>query len=451
MNLPESKGRERTESVAPGERPQIAMLGYTLGALFVLNTMNYMDRLLFGVAQELIRKDLALSDFQLGLLGGPAFAFLYVLAAFPIARLAERGNRVTIISVAFAAWSAMTALCGLATNFVQMLVGRAGISIGEAGCAPPSHSLISDYFPPERRTTAMSVYGAAGPVGALIAAIGGGWIAQHYGWRAAFLLCGGFGVVAAILFRATLREPPRGHREAPVPMLRAMRVLLSKRSFLAVAGAGALAGFASYSNNQYMVSFLMRAHGLSVGTAATVLGFVIGGVGIFVTLVAGPIIDASRARHPGIRTWLPGAGMLWCGVFFAIAFAVRDTTAAIALLVAASLGQHFYMPAMYTIAQDVAPPTMRATAAALLIAIISVVGYGLGPPLVGLASDVLGRIAMAAHGTDAVSCARAATAACEMAKSDGLRLSLSIGSIGFVAAGLLFVLSGRWLAQDVHR
>lgn len=426
-------------------------LGYTLGALFVLNMMNYVDRLLFGVGQEMIKKELGLSDFQLGLLGGPAFAFLYVIAAFPIARLAERGNRVTIISIAFAAWSAMTALCGLAGSFVRMLIGRAGVSIGEAGCAPPSHSLISDYFPPERRTTAMSIYGAAGPVGALIAAIGGGWMVQHYGWRTAFLVCGLFGVTAAILFRLTMREPARLHAPNHGSLLAALRVLLGKRSFVLVAGAGALAGFASYSNNQYMVSFLMRAHGLSVGTAGTVLGLVTGGVGIFVTLATGPIIDGARARFPNIRTLLPAGGLLWSGIFFAMAFMAPDRTLAIALLVTGSFGQHCYMPAMYTAAQDVAPPAMRATAAALLIAIISIVGYGLGPPLVGLASDLLGSVAMTAHGTDAASCARAASAACDSARSDGLRLSLSIGSIGYASAAVLFWLSGRTIGRDIER
>ncbi|ARS26875.1 spinster family MFS transporter [Sphingomonas sp. KC8] len=429
----------------------IRSAGYTLAALFVLNMMNYVDRLLFGVTQELIRADLGLSDFQLGLLGGPAFALLYVLFSFPIARVAERGNRVSIISIAFAAWSALTACCGLAASFVQLLLARAGVSVGEAGCAPPSHSLISDYFPPERRTSAMSVYGAAGPVGALVAAVGGGWIAQHFGWRVTFLACGGFGVAAAILFRLTMREPARQAVAHQPSMAGALGMLLGKRSFVLVAAAGAVAGFASYSNHQYMVSFLMRAHGLSVGTAGTVLGLVIGGVGILVTLAAGPIIDGNRVRFPGIRTWLPAVGLLWSGLFFATAFTIRDTALSIGLLVTASIGQHFYMPSMYTVAQDVAPPAVRATAAALLIAIISVVGYGLGPPLVGLASDVLGGLAMTAHGTSAAACKVAASAACEAAKSDGLRLSLSIGSIGFVIAGILFALAGRTIDRDVHR
>lgn len=425
-------------------------LVWALAALFLLNTMNYVDRLLFGVAQELIKKDLLLTDFQLGLLGGPAFAVLYIIAAFPIARIAERSNRVSIIAISFGAWSAMTALCGIAGSFAQMLIGRAGVSIGEAGCAPPSHSLISDYFPPERRTTAMSVYGAAGPVGALLAAIGGGWLAQHYGWRSAFLACGVVGVVAAVGFRLTMREPPRSVDPLRPSFLATVKLLFAKRSFLAVAAAGGVAGFASYSNHQYTVSFLMRVHGLPVSSAAAVLGLATGGVGILIMLITGPLIDRGRQRFPTIRTWLPAVGLLWAGCVFAGAFIVPSTPLAIAMLFAASLGQHFYMPAMYTLAQDVAPPAMRATAAALMIGVISLVGYGLGPPVVGFVSDMLGQAAMASHGTSAAACAQAPSSACAAATAEGLRLSLSIGSTGFILSGLLFWRSGRSIARDVH-
>lgn len=438
---------------APASPPMTrhTQLIWALTALFVLNMMNYIDRLLFGVTQELIKKDLALSDFQLGLLGGPAFALLYIVAAFPIARLAERGNRVTIITFAFGAWSALTALCGMAGSFVQMLIGRAGVSIGEAGCAPPSHSLISDYFPPARRTTAMSIYGTAGPVGALVAAIGGGWLAQQHGWRFTFLACGAAGVAAAILFRLTMREPARQPDPERPSFLSTMRVLFSKRSFVAVAAAGGVAGFASYSNHQYMVSFLMRAHAMPVSSAAAILGLTTGGVGIVVMLLTGPLIEAGRARFPHIRTWLPAAGLIWSGCIFAIAFMVANTPVAVTLLFVASLGQNFYMPAMYTLAQDVAPQSMRATAAALMIGVISLIGYGLGPPIVGLFSDIFGKISMVAHGTSAAACELTASLACAQASADGLRLSLSIGSLGFIIAGLLFWRSGRSIARDMHR
>lgn len=424
---------------------------WTLLTLFLLNTMNYVDRLLFAVAQEAIKADLLLTDFQLGLLGGPAFALLYTLASFPIARLADRSNRVTIISLAFAAWSAMTAFCGIAANFMQMLIGRAAVSIGEAGCTPPAHSLISDAFPAERRTTAMAVFVAAGPVGALIAALGGGWLVQTHGWRTAFIVCGVAGVLLAVVIRATTREPARVHGRITEPLLPALRTLLAKRSFVAVALAGAVAGIGSFSNHQYMVSFLMRAHGLPLATASTLMGLVFGGVGILVTLSSGPIMDRWRQRFPHIRIWLPAAGMLWCGSLFAIGFQVPVMWIAITLFFTASLGQHFYMPAMFSLGQDLAPPHMRALASAIIISASSLLGYGLGPPAIGLLSDVFRGMAMAQYGISAAECSANSAALCQIASAQGLRWSLTVGSCFFILASLLFALAGRWVASDLPK
>jgi MFS family permease len=431
------------------ERSRVALL-WTLAALFLLNTMNYVDRLLFAVAQESIKTDLHLSDFQLGLIGGPAFAILYTLSTFPIARLADRGNRVTIISLSFAAWSAMTAFCGIAASFWQMLAGRAAVSIGEAGCTPAAHSLISDAFPPARRTSAMSIFVAAGPLGALVAALGGGWLIQALGWRPVFLICGAIGIVFALLFRTTVREPARRSDHRQARLMPTIRTLLAKRSFAMVALACSIAGVASYSNHQYMVSFFIRAHGMSVGQASTLLGLVIGGVGIVMTLVSGAVMDSGRRRFPNIRIWLPAAGLLWCGVANAIAFQIPLLWMAVPMFVIGSLGQHFYMPATYTIGQDVAPPAMRAMASAITIAISSLFGYGLGPPAVGWLSDTLTATAMGQAGLTAADCVTMATnPACVAASAHGLRLSLSAGSCFYVLAGLLFALAGRWARQDM--
>lgn len=429
--------------------PAKSVLVWTLVALFLLNTMNYVDRLLFSVAQEAIKRDLGLSDFELGLLGGPAFALLYTLASFPIARLADRSNRVTIISVAFAVWSAMTAFCGVAANFVQMLFGRAAVSIGEAGCTPPAHSLISDIFPPERRTTAMAIFVVAGPLGSLIASVGGGWLVQAYGWRFAFILCGAIGLVLAIVIRATVREPARGagiRHEALLPTLRA---LLGKRSFVAIALAGAVAGIGSFSNHQYMVSFLMRAHDLTIATASTLSGLVFGGVGIVMTLCAGVIMDKGRNRFPRIRIWLPASGMLYCGTLYALGFQADALALTLILFFAASLGQHFYMPAMFSLGQELAPPHMRAMASAIIISVTSLLGYGLGPPTVGLLSDMLRETALTSYGLTAQGCVRDPVALCAAASAEGLRWSLTLGSCFFVLAGMLFALGGRWLERDL--
>jgi len=426
-----------------------ALLGWTLALLFIVNTMSSVDRLLFAIVQELIKVDLALSDFQLGLLGGPAFALLYAVAAFPIARFADRHNRVNIITIVFIAWSAMTTLCGFAGSFIHMLFARAGVSIGEAGCTPPAHSLISDMFPPERRMGAISIYAAGGPVGAMAAAIGGGWFAQHYGWRPTFFLCGGIGLAFAILLRLTLREPARSHAPAvPTGFIATLSVILHKRSYVMAATSGSLASFAINAINQYFVSFLIRAHDMPLSAAGTVMGLATGGVGIVSILIAGTLVDRTRLSIPQMRTWLPAGGMIWCGVFYITAFAVADARLAVALLLLAALGQGFWVPAIYTIAQDVAPPSMRSTSAALMIAIVSVVGYGFGPPLVGLASDVFSHLAMQANGTSAAACASEVSIGCAKAAAGGLRLSLSLGATVWIAAGLVFLLSGRTIAAD---
>ena len=430
------------------------MLVWTLAMLFVMNMMNSMDRVLFSILQELIKIDLKLTDFQLGLLGGPAFALLYTFAAFPIARLADRHNRVNIISIVFFAWSLMTIVCGFAGSFLHMLFARAGVSIGEAGSTPSSHSLISDIFPPAWRMTAISVFAAAASVGALLAATGGASFAQHFGWRETFYLCGAIGIPLAILLRATLREPQRGigmQNREHIGFIATIRTTLSKRSFAIAATAGALASFAINAINQYFVSFLIRSHHLSLTNAGVIMGIAVGGIGIFSTLLVGPLVDRSRRRFPGMRTWLPAAGLVWCGTLYALAFMVTDTHMAIMLLFAAACGQTFWVPAIYTVAQDVSPPAMRSTSAALMIAIVSIVGYGLGPPLVGLASDTLSHMAMQHSQLDPAFCATTVTEACAAAISNGLRMSLSVGAFAFIFGGLVFLLSGRTIDRDTYR
>ncbi len=177
--------------------------------LLAAYTLNFIDRTILATIGQAIKVDLKITDTQLGLLGGLAFAILYTLLGVPIARLAERWNRVSIISISIVVWSGFTAACGLAANFASLLALRVGVGIGEAGCSPPSHSLISDYFEPKRRASALSVYAFGIPLGAMIGAIAGGWLAQHLGWRAAFMIVGAPGVILAVLVKLIVREPPR--------------------------------------------------------------------------------------------------------------------------------------------------------------------------------------------------------------------------------------------------
>ncbi|MEM8637084.1 MAG: MFS transporter, partial [Pseudomonadota bacterium] len=188
---------------------------YVLFALIVVYTFNFIDRTLIGVLGDDIRVEFGLSDTEIGLLSGIAFAFLYTLLGIPFAMLAERKSRTWIISLAMAAWSAMTVFCGMAQSTLQFTLARIGVGIGEAGCSPPSHSLISDYFPPEKRASALGIFALGIPLGSMLAAVGGAWIATQEGldWRAAFIWMGVPGVIGAAIFKLTVKDPPRGYSD----------------------------------------------------------------------------------------------------------------------------------------------------------------------------------------------------------------------------------------------
>jgi MFS family permease len=184
-----------------------------LAFLLLAYTFNFIDRTIIATIGQAIKVDLKITDTQLGLLGGLSFAVLYTLLGIPIARLAERWNRVSIISLALVVWSGFTVACGFAGNFISLLAMRVGVGVGEAGCSPPSHSLISDYFEPKRRASALSIYAFGIPLGSMIGAVAGGWLAKTYGWRVAFMVVGAPGLILALLVKLVVKEPPRGHSD----------------------------------------------------------------------------------------------------------------------------------------------------------------------------------------------------------------------------------------------
>ncbi|MGI9592688.1 MAG: MFS transporter, partial [Myxococcota bacterium] len=186
---------------------------YALGLLLVVYVFNFIDRQILAILAEPIAKELDLSDTALGFLGGVAFAVFYTFAGIPIARWADRGTRRSIIALGLLVWSGMTAVTGLSRSFAHLALARVGVGLGEAACSPPAHSLLSDYFPPERRGTAFSIYSLGIPIGGAIGTFAGGWIVEFFDWRTAFFAVGLPGVVLALVVRLTLREPPRGHSE----------------------------------------------------------------------------------------------------------------------------------------------------------------------------------------------------------------------------------------------
>ncbi|OQW58036.1 MAG: hypothetical protein A4S17_12290 [Proteobacteria bacterium HN_bin10] len=429
---------------------------YVLGALLVVYTFNFIDRVVIGIIQEPIKLEFGLTDFQLGLLGGPAFAILYTLLGIPIARLAERMNRMTILAVCLGFWSAMTAACGFAVNYATLFAARVGVSIGEAGCTPPANSVISDYFPSDRRASALSIYALGIPIGSMIAAVGGGWIATEIGWREAFIWLGVPGVLLAVIVKLTVKEPPRTVSTADTPsFVSAVAALSKKPTFWHVAFGSAMASFVGYGVGQYLTSFMIRTHGFTLFEAATVIGVVLGVCAAIGTFSSGFLADRISKRHPNALAWLPALGFAIATPLYLLSFILPNIWMALPALMIAAVTHYFYLGPMYAVTQGIAAPRMRATAVAVLLFIVNLIGYGMGPPVIGALSDFLANGQLAQFGLDTAACAAQGAQAdsvsgprCAAGVETGLRWAMMIGVLGYLWAGLHFLLSARTLRRD---
>jgi predicted MFS family arabinose efflux permease len=290
---------------------------YALLLLTVVYAFNFIDRQLLAILQESIKADLLLSDGQLGLLSGFAFAVFYVSAGIPIARWADFTNRRNIVAGAVFIWSFMTAISGFVQNYLQLLLARIGVGVGEAGGSPPSHSIISDIFPPERRASALGFYSTGVNIGILFGFLLGGWLNEFFGWRVAFLVVGAPGILLALLVRATLAEPIRGLSEnrttetATPPFGDVLRTLWGRRSFRHMAFAAALNAFAGYSTASWTASFMIRSHGMNTGELGTWLAMISGLCGAIGVFFGGLLADKLAPRDSRWYMWLPSlAGLI---------------------------------------------------------------------------------------------------------------------------------------------
>ncbi len=425
---------------------------YVLGALLIVYTFNFIDRVVIGIIQEPIKHEFGLTDFQLGLLGGPAFAILYTLLGIPIARLAERTNRMAVLTICLAIWSAMTAACGFAINYATLFAARVGVSIGEAGCTPPANSVISDYFPAERRATALSIYALGIPIGSMIAAVGGGWIATEVGWREAFIWLGVPGVLLALIVKLTVKEPPRSAPQAETPSFSsALAALAKKPTFWHVAFGSALASFVGYGVGQYLTSFMIRTHGFTLFQGATLVGVVLGLCAAIGTFSSGFLADRISKRHPNALSWLPALGFVFATPLYLLSFVLPNIWLAMPALMVGAITHYFYLGPMYAVTQGVVAPRMRATAVAVLLFVVNLIGYGLGPPVIGALSDFLANGQLAPFNLDTAICAEPAMRAdtqCASGVETGLRWAMMIGVCGYLWAAFHFLLSARTLRRD---
>ena len=369
---------------------------YVLVVLMLCFVANIMDRSVLSILLEPIRHEFHASDTQLGLLGGIAFAFFYSVFGIPIAAWADRSSRRDVLALAVGLWSVMTALCGAAGSFIMLLFARVGTAVGEAGGSPPSHSLIADYFVPGRRGTALSVFAVAVPIGGMLGALLGGWGNEFYGWRATFLLVGLPGVLIALLVRFTVKEPMRGASEAAPPpaaapsFVESARYLWRCRSFRHLTLAAGLHSIVIYSASTWNASFLVRAHHLGTGEAGSWLAL-LQGIGILGTLAGGLLSDtlSRRSGDPRWYMWVPGIATIVGLPFQLIGYQASALWLVLACFaVATIMGASFFGPS-YSVTQSLAPPRMRAVAAAVLLFMQTMVGLGLGPWTVGIISDRL--------------------------------------------------------------
>jgi MFS family permease len=401
-----------TATPAPPASPLIAPVStayrrYALWVLLIIYTLNFLDRQVVNILAEPIKQELGLADWQLGMMTGLAFAIFYTVLGIPIARMAERKNRPVIIGVSVAAWSFFTVLCGFAQNFWQLILARIGVGVGEAGCTPPAHSLITDYVPREKRASAIAFYSIGTPLGTLVGMAMGGVIADAYGWRVAFMVAGAPGVLFALIAALTLVEPRKqlaadlaARAAQPISFGAALAVLMAKKTFWLVAFAAAIKAFIGYGQAPFTASFFFRNHtaelaqlagmfGLkSAGFLGLALGLMGGTAGVIGAWLGGVIADRYGAKDIRAYVVVPAFASLLAIPFYITAINLPQAMPAMMLLVVpVLLGTLWYGP-VYATAQSIVDPSMRATASALLLFIINLVGLGLGPVAVGVMSDL---------------------------------------------------------------
>jgi predicted MFS family arabinose efflux permease len=433
--------------------------------LFVVSVFNYADRAILAVLAQPIKEDLKLTDTDLGMLQGLGFAILYSVLGVPLGWLAERVSRKGLIAVCVAIWSFMTASCGFAASFSTLLLGRIGVGIGEAGFQPSTSSLISDHFSATRRGSILAIISLGAPFGFLVGQSVGGWVAAEWSWRTAFFALGLPGLLSALLVWLTLREPPRGLAEGHVdttqaPSLRAViGHLWSLPSFRHLLAAFTLSGFALNAVAYFVLPFYLRGFGLPLAAAGAVFGAVTltsNGLGM---LLGGFGFDALSRRDPRWALWGPAVAMVLSAPLHFGAFVSTHVWISMTFLWFASFSLITYFAPTQATFQNLVGPRMRASSTALVFLVLGLIGTGLGPTVLGMASDFFaGRafgsadfIASCPGGRAPSGAPEALDAACRAASALGVRHALIAVQVFFLWAAVHYLLAARTLKQNLYR
>ena len=406
---------------------------YALAILVVVYTFNFIDRQILSILLEPVKTELGLSDTAMGMLTGFAFAMFYATLGIPIARYADRSNRRNLIAAALGIWSFFTALSGLAANFWHLLIARIGVGVGEAGCSPPAHSMIADYYPAEQRATALGIYSLGIPFGIMFGLFAGGWINEYFGWRMAFFVVGLPGILLALVVRFSLQEPPRGMAEgradtADQPGVKETMVYLwQKKSFRHMSFAAGLTAFVGYGFVVWAPAFLIRSYGMSTGEVGTWFGLILGipgGIGI---ALGGYLADRFGAKDTRWYLWTTAIALVVCVPLNYVVYAADTAFVSLWAMVLPVLLGNFYQATTFSQTQGISSLRMRAVAAGILLFIINIIGLGLGPQLVGVISDLL----FDQYGVES------------------LRYALFICSLVYIWGAFHYFMAGRYLKDDL--
>lgn len=368
---------------------------FALGLLFVVALFNYVDRTILSIMQVALKRDLNLSDTQLGTLTGLSFAVFYTTMALPLARLADRATRKYVLAGALTIWTLMTAASGLATNYASLLACRVGVAVGEAGCVPATHSLISDFFPRHRRAVAMAVWGLALPLGGMLGFAFGGKLTAAIGWRDTFTIVGLSGLLMAPVILLLLREPRRGSFEAPAPALlrrrsvaEALRVLWELRSFRYLALGEALQAWAQIAMSSWNAPFYSRVYAMPLAEVATWLALATGFGGAVGVFLGGALAERLSRRDVSWYMRVPAIAALLTVPFALVQYLTGDVRLSLICSFVPATMVNVYAAPGNAVSQTLSPPDMRAFTSAVYMLVVNLVGIGVGPTVVGVLSDL---------------------------------------------------------------
>lgn len=428
------------ETRAAGRGP----VAYTMTILFAVYALNMLDRQIVNILAEPIKRDLGISDAGIGVLTGLAFAIFYTVLGVPIARITDRHgvNRSRLLAVCLTLWSAMTALCGLAGNFTQMLIYRTFVGVGEASCVPASQAIVADLVPASKRATYMGILSSGIPVGRLIGLIVGGVVANRWGWRVAFVIVGIPGILVAALAWWTVPDPRRNPvggviEEAKLTVGQALAALGPIRTFWLANLGGAFVSFVGYGQAAFVASFMIRVHHLNVGQAGVLLGLTSGVAGALGSFVGGRLTDHRAATSSRSYMTVPAMASLAATIIFPVAVLVPGLALALVLLALSTFFSSMWLGPTFATLQLLAPRGARATAVAIHMLVVNAIGLGFGPMLLGALSDRLNK------GGSILGMAIA-----PMGSAEGLRYALAGGDIVGLVAVAFFLLASRTIRRD---